>query len=179
MFPNLRELATDSITQVEFTDSVLPDKTWRRGPLRSSELAWLQREEFEFVALCGITPRRIDLAVGDAMIEKIVVCSSDAMGRLVPQSTLLSRDPDLGGQVDASTRYTPSLDTREHVPPCRPHATASSPCQSWKSRPTRAPFLVASQIYRLASTRPQFYFPHFRIPGIDYRRGHPNFPHMD
>lgn len=88
-FPNLRELMIDSLTQSDPPASILPDKTWNRGPLQSLELSWLWRKEIEYIALCGVTSRRIDLSVGDAMIEKIIACSSETMQELVLQGARL------------------------------------------------------------------------------------------
>ncbi|KAF9652834.1 hypothetical protein BDM02DRAFT_3183185 [Thelephora ganbajun] len=81
--PNLRELMIDSISQTEPPASIPPEKTWQREPLQSLELASLQSKDIEFIALCGITSRRIDLSLSDAMIEKIIACSSGTVSELV------------------------------------------------------------------------------------------------
>lgn len=88
-FPNLRELMIDSLTQPQPPAQILPDKTWKRGPLQSLELSWLWSRETEYIALCGVTSRRIDLSIGDVMIEKIIACSSETMRELAVQGTWL------------------------------------------------------------------------------------------
>ncbi|KAF9648587.1 hypothetical protein BDM02DRAFT_3115208 [Thelephora ganbajun] len=84
-FPNLRELMINSISQTEPPASIPPDKTWQKEPLQSLELSSLHSKEMEFIALCGITSRRIDLSLGDAMIEKIIACSSETVSELLLQ----------------------------------------------------------------------------------------------
>ena len=91
-FPNLRELMIDSLTQPKPPARSLPDKTWEREPLQSLELSWLWGGEIGYIALCGVTSRRIDLYVGDPMIEKIITCSSETIRELVLQGTWLLED---------------------------------------------------------------------------------------
>lgn len=54
----------------------------RQEPAQSLELAWIQGEEFKFVALRGIVSHRIE--VGNAM-EKIVASYPKTMGKPVLQ----------------------------------------------------------------------------------------------
>lgn len=90
--PHLRELSIDSVARTEPPASILPDTTWQREPLQSLALSWYWSGEVEFIALCGITSRRIDLADCDAMIEKIIARSSETMSELVLQGTWLLRN---------------------------------------------------------------------------------------
>ena len=80
--PNLRELT------IEYRPSwrTMPLATkhpWKRGPLQSLRLFGLLSEEMEYIARCGITFHKLDLDVGDRMIEKIVACSSETVEKLV------------------------------------------------------------------------------------------------
>jgi len=86
-FPNLRELMIDHFLHSHAPASLLPGGTCKRGPLQSLELSWLLNKDIEYIALCGVTSRRIDLYVGDAMIEKIIAGSSETMRELVLQGT--------------------------------------------------------------------------------------------
>lgn len=88
-FPNLTELTIDLDTQPDPPTSILPGKTWQRGPLQFLQFSWFRSEEIEFITLCGITSRKINLDVSSMMIEKIIACSSETMCELELQGTYL------------------------------------------------------------------------------------------
>ena len=85
--PNLRELMINSVVQVKPPAPTPPDKTWQGGPLESLELASLWSKELEFIALCEVASRRVDLSVGNVSIEKVIAGSSETMRELTLQGT--------------------------------------------------------------------------------------------
>jgi len=120
---NLRELMIDSIMRAEPPALTSPDKTWQGGPLESLELASLWSEEFEFIALCGVTTHRLDLSVVDMTMEKIIACSSETIRELMFQGTcflwncfygaMLTSSPDLDPHIGPVNAFPPIV----HLPP--------------------------------------------------------------
>ena len=91
--PNLRDLMIGCVVREEPQGPFIPpDETWRGEPLQSLDLFLLSSGPIEFIALCGVTSRRVDLSVGD-MMEKVIVCSSETMRELVLQDALSRCEP--------------------------------------------------------------------------------------
>ena len=81
--PNLRELTIIcDPSSPKAPMPLAPEHVWKRGPLLSLKLSGLLGEEIEYIARCGITSRKLDLYMGDGMIEKLVACSSETVEKL-------------------------------------------------------------------------------------------------
>ena len=90
-FPNLKELIVNGVAEVSVasTAQTPPDMVWKMGTLELLELSWVRSKVIHSIARCGITSRRINLAVGDGMTEKILANSSEAVVELIFQGTWL------------------------------------------------------------------------------------------
>lgn len=82
--PNLRELRIQpSLPGTSMPLAPEHVHIWKREPLQSLLLWRFQGEEAEYIARCGITARKLDLSMGDEMMEKIIACSSEVVEELV------------------------------------------------------------------------------------------------
>lgn len=125
-FPKLRELFIT--TQVGHSVPIPPHYgTWQRGPLKSLELTWIRSRDSEFLALCGITSRRIELDVGYG-IEKIIACSSETVEELLLRGTPGSlRNFSTRSDTNEPIRSSASRVSLQPPPPRFPSTAAYSP----------------------------------------------------
>jgi len=89
--PALEELFLDTSTIGGPPPTTPPDSD-KRNPLRALWLSGVGSEIAASISQCGITSRKIDLAAGDKMIEKILVGSSQIVTELLLQGTWLLWD---------------------------------------------------------------------------------------